>query len=70
MKFTLGTGLDDDFNEVPAYGFDFCGTFVTDPFISECGRFLVSPAYYDLTSIEAQELVTLNEKLMLQRRRS
>ena len=68
MKFTLGTGLNDRGENAPAYGFEFRGMFITDPFASECGRFLVGPEYYNLTSTEAQELTTLNEQL--QRRRS
>ncbi len=49
-----------DMDGVPMYGFDFNETFITDPTISECGRFSVTPDHYGLTQAEADDLVLLN----------
>lgn len=63
-EFTLGARLDPATGTtVPAYGFTYAGTFITDPYESECGRFVVKPGYYRLTEEQAQELVRLNESL-------
>lgn len=61
MKFTLGTDAENN----PAYGFEFEDMFITDPTVSECGRFPMSPAYYGLTEVEAAELMQLNMSVRL-----
>ena len=43
--------------ETGAVGFEFGGTFITAPFVSECGRFPVNPKrYYNLTSAQIRKL--------------
>ncbi len=60
----IGSELNEEGLQVPAYGFDHKGTFVTDPFISECGRFDVNPeAYYRISLRDAWKLVRLNKVL-------
>lgn len=59
MKFTLGTDAENN----PAYGFEFEDMFITDPTVSECGRFPVSPDYYGLTTNEIGTLLHLNAEL-------
>lgn len=61
--FELGEELGPDGYTVAAYGFDFMGHFITNPYISECGRFTVLPGYYHLTEEQAKELVAMNEAL-------
>lgn len=58
-KFALG----EDAAGNPAYGFEFADMWITDPTISECGRFSVAPCYYALTQQQADELQKLNEGL-------
>lgn len=44
-------------DETGALGFAFDGTFITRPFLSECGRFSVNPQkYYGLSSAQIREL--------------
>lgn len=64
-KFTFvedGT-LDDEGRQIPAWGFEYDGIFITNPYSSECSRFEVLPAYYNLTVAEAEHLVNLNKEL-------
>jgi hypothetical protein len=63
MNFELGTRLNDEGAQVPAYGFTHDGVFVTDPRVSDCGRFAVEPSHYGLTSHEAIRLDALNAGL-------
>lgn len=45
--------------ETGALGFTFDGSFITAPFVSECGRFSVNPQkYYGLTSAQILALVS------------
>jgi hypothetical protein len=61
MIIELGEGLDEEGNQIPSYGFEHKGIFVTDPYISECGRFEVDPyTYYGLHHSKANEIVKLN----------
>ena len=40
------------------YGFEWDGIWITDPTVSECGRFKVDPiTYYGLTEEEVEELI-------------
>ena len=40
------------------YGFDIAGIFITDPFMSECGRFAVDPVeYYGLHADQVEEIL-------------
>jgi hypothetical protein len=41
-------------------GFEFKGTVVTDATMSECGRFSVQPAYYNLSNDDAYFLNRVN----------
>jgi len=42
-------------------GFDYHGTFITDCFESECGRFLMNPIKdYGLTQKQVDEMVKVN----------
>jgi hypothetical protein len=42
-------------------GFDYYGIFVTDPFESECGRFMMDPIKdYGLTQKQVDEMVKVN----------
>ena len=59
MKFILGTDAENN----PAYGFEFGDMFITDPTVSECGRFPVGPAYYGLNAVEYGTLLHLNIEL-------
>lgn len=63
-SITYGSKLDGQGRQVGAWGFEFHGTFVVDPFRSECGRFEVDPfEYYGLTKTVAAILVSKNEAL-------
>ena len=43
-------------------GFDYYGTFITDCFESECGRFMMNPIKdYGLTQKQVDEMVKVNE---------
>jgi len=45
--------------ETGALGFNSDGIFITKPFVSECGRFLVNPKkYYGLTSAQILALAS------------
>lgn len=57
-----GTQTDDG-RSIPAWGFEFDGIFITDPYRSECSRFDVKPEYYGLTTSEAEHLNNLNREL-------
>lgn len=49
-------------DETGALGFAFDGTFITRPFLSECGRFAVDPRkYYGLTSQQIDLLGGVSE---------
>lgn len=65
MNFELGTKLDDEGFQVPAYGFTHRGVFITDPTISECGRFAMSASDYGMTEADAAELESLNAGLIV-----
>ena len=40
------------------YGFEWGGIWITDPTVSECGRFKVDPiTYYGWTEEEVEELI-------------
>ena len=42
-------------------GFDYYGTFITDCFESECGRFMMNPIKdYGLTQKQVDEMVKVN----------
>lgn len=45
------------------WGFDFKGIFITNPYISECGRFEVKPSYYGLNEEDLRELDMLQRML-------
>lgn len=64
-KFTLvqGGAMTDDGHSIPAWGFEYDGIFITNPYSSECSRFEVTPDYYNLTVAEAEHLVNLNKEL-------
>jgi len=62
-NFTLGEEMADDGTLAPAYGFVFADMFITDPYVSECGRFKVAPNYYGLTDEQAQRLRALNANI-------
>ena len=43
-------------------GFDYYGTFITDCFESECGRFMMNPIKdYGLTQKQVDEMVKVNK---------
>lgn len=46
--------------ETAVIGFEFQDMWITDPFISECGRFGVHPEYYGLETIDAIRLYSHN----------
>lgn len=43
-------------------GFDYNGTFITDPFTSECSRFVLDPIKdYGLTKQQVNDMITFNK---------
>lgn len=57
----LETG-DDAITGLPVFGFSINDMFITDPFLSECGRFKVNPTeVYGLSQDDANHLVALNK---------
>lgn len=58
---------DENGNPTPAYGFTHEGTFIYDPYLSECGRFKCSPTVvYGLSLEDADRLVHCNRQLGLE----
>lgn len=57
----LETGIDAVTN-LPVLGFSLNGMFITNPFVSECGRFEVDPVEtYGLSRSDADQLVAFNK---------
>lgn len=50
-------------NGVPEVGFEYRGTFVTNPYESECGRFATPHAYYGVPDDLAFAMVVINKHL-------
>lgn len=43
-------------------GFDYNGTFITDPFVSECSRFVLDPIKdYGLTKKQTNDMIKYNK---------
>ena len=43
-------------------GFDYNGTFITDPFVSECSRFVLDPIKnYGLTKKQTNDIIKYNQ---------
>ena len=43
-------------------GFDYNGTFITDPFVSECSRFVLDPIKnYGLTKKQTNDMIKHNQ---------
>lgn len=63
LPFPLLESINQQNGNKPVAGFAFKGMQIFDPFLSECGRFLVSPEYYGLTVEEANALSALNQKV-------
>ena len=43
-------------------GFDYNGTFITDPFVSECSRFVLDPIKnYGLTKKQTNDMIEYNQ---------
>lgn len=66
MIIELGEGMNDKGEPIPAYGFldHSSGVFITDPYMSSCGRFAVDPVKeYYLPKREADRLVALNKSI-------
>jgi hypothetical protein len=45
----------------PVYAYVINGTEITDAYVSECGRFDVTPDYYGLTIAQANQLKEANK---------
>lgn len=57
----LETG-DDAVTHLPVFGFSINDMFITNPFLSECGRFQVDPTEtYGLSCEDADQLIVLNK---------
>lgn len=57
----LETGIDAN-TGLPVFGFNLRHTFITEPLLSECGRFTVDPVkHYGVTEQDASELAALNQ---------
>lgn len=55
---------DDAGTGKPVFGFNLNGMFITDPSLSECGRFSVNPLEaYGLSAKDVAELERLNKAL-------
>lgn len=55
-------GFEQD-PESAIIGFSFEDMWITDPFISECGRFSMPPSYYGIESLDAYKIITHNMPL-------
>jgi hypothetical protein len=53
--------LTTDATGAPVYAYVINGTEITDAFVSECGRFDVTPDYYGLTIDQANQLKEANK---------
>ena len=63
-KFKVPLTLADDAENQPVFGFERDGVFITDPFVSDCGRFHADPVKaYEISLDDATALVALNEAL-------
>ena len=50
-----------DCEGLPVWAYVINDTEITNPFVSECGRFDVPPDYYGLTLVQANELIKANQ---------
>jgi hypothetical protein len=53
--------LTTDATGAPVYAYVINDMEITDAYLSECGRFDVTPDYYGLTQVEAQKLNEANK---------
>jgi hypothetical protein len=53
--------LTTDATGAPVYAYVINDMEITDAYVSECGRFDVTPDYYGLTQVEAQKLKEANK---------
>ena len=53
--------LTTDIDGKPVYAYVINDMEITDAYLSECGRFDVTPDYYGLTQVEAQKLKEANK---------
>jgi hypothetical protein len=53
--------LTTDTTGAPVYAYVINDMEITDAYLSECGRFDVTPDYYGLTQVEAQKLNEANK---------
>ena len=66
MIIEMGEGMNEAGESIPAYGFvdHKSGVFITDPYSSSCGRFVVDPvATYGVPKEKADHLVKLNKSI-------
>jgi len=58
--FTLGSAVNVEGYQVPAWGFEHAGDFIVNARVSACGRFHADPQTYALSDSQATELARLN----------
>lgn len=63
-KFTVDLKLSTDTENQPVFGFSSKDIFISDPFVSDCGRFEAHPTdTYGISLKDARALVRLNKAL-------